>query len=359
MTLWEKVYFGNTLQTWLTALAVMAAALMVMWTLKNVIARYFSSIVLKEVPDVQAMVVKLRKRTRLFFLIVFAIYFGSLSLALPQIVNLWIKTLCVIFLIIQAGLWLDTVILFWLRYYQKIQAAEDAARATTIRILSFVVRLAIYSVVLILILDNLPGIEISTLLASLGIGGIAVALAVQNILSDLFASLSITFDQPFVIGDFIVVGDFYGTVESIGLKTTRLRSLSGEQLIFSNNDLLSSRIRNYKRMSERRVVFPVGVTYQTAPEQVRNIPVMIRRIIEGQDGIRFDRAHFKAYGDFALIFETVYYVLKPDYNEYMNIQQTINLAIYEQFREKGIEFAYPTQTLFIQGGTDGPAAERN
>ncbi len=172
---------------------------------------------------------------------------------------------------------------------------------------------------LLLALDNL-GVDVTALVAGLGVGGIAVALAVQSILGDLFASLSIVLDKPFVIGDFIIVGDLLGTVENVGIKTTRVRSLSGEQLIFSNADLLNSRIRNYGRMYERRVVFTVGVTYDTPRHKLE---------------------------DFSLDFETVYYVQDPAYNLYMDIQQAINLELYQRFADEGIEFAYPTQTLFL------------
>jgi small-conductance mechanosensitive channel len=201
--------------------------------------------------------------------------------------------------------------------------------------------------VLLLDLYNL-GVNITALVAGLGVGGIAVALAVQTILGDLFASLSIVLDKPFVVGDFLVVDDMLGAVEYVGLKTTRIRSLSGEQLVFSNSDLLSSRIRNYGRMFERRVSFDVGVTYQTPRDKLIKIPVIIRDAVEGQDKTRFDRSHFKAYGDFALVFESVYYVLGPDYNEYMDIQQAINLHLHECFEQEGIEFAYPTQTVFVK-----------
>ncbi|MGA9537034.1 MAG: mechanosensitive ion channel family protein, partial [Desulfobacterales bacterium] len=187
--------------------------------------------------------------------------------------------------------------------------------------------------------------------------GIAVALAVQNILSDLFASLSIVLDKPFVIDDFIIVDNYMGTVEHIGLKTTRLRSLSGEYLVFSNNDLLKSRIRNYTRMLERRVVFSIGVTYQTPLEKLKQVPATIRKIIESQEAVRFDRAHFQGYGDFALKFEVVYYVLNPDYNRYMDIQQSINLAIFESFEKEGIDFAYPTQQLYIGDQTTSNLAQ--
>lgn len=197
-----------------------------------------------------------------------------------------------------------------------------------------------------MILDNL-GVNITGLVAGLGIGGIAVALAVQNILGDLLASLSIVLDKPFVIGDFIVVDSLSGTIEHIGLKTTRIRSLSGEQLIFSNNDLLKTRIRNYKRMSERRIVFSFGIIYQTPTEKLKNVNKIVRDIIEKTENARFDRVHFKEYGDSSLNFEVVYFVIDPDYNIYMDVQESINLEIFRQFGEEGIEFAYPTQTLYV------------
>ena len=161
------------------------------------------------------------------------------------------------------------------------------------------------------------------------------------------ASFSIVLDRPFVIGDFIIVDDYLGTVEHIGLKTTRVRSLSGEQLVFSNADLLRGRVRNYKRMYERRVVFSIGVVYQTPYEKLKQIPTLIQEIIEAQEHVHFDRAHFRQYGPYSLDFEIVYWVKNPDYNVYMNIQQAINLAIFQRFEKEQIEFAYPTQSLYI------------
>jgi small-conductance mechanosensitive channel len=201
--------------------------------------------------------------------------------------------------------------------------------------------------VALLTLDNL-GIDITALVAGLGIGGIAVALAVQNIFGDLFASLSITLDRPFVVGDFLTVGEVLGTVESIGIKSTRLRSLSGEQIVMPNSDLLSSRVRNYGRMLERRVVFATAVTYETPIDLLERIPRLIREIVEAQTDTRFDRSHFAAHGAASLDFETVYYVRSPDYNRYMDIQQAINLAVYRRFAAEGIEFAFPTQTVFVR-----------
>jgi small-conductance mechanosensitive channel len=208
-------------------------------------------------------------------------------------------------------------------------------------------RFAIWSVVVLIALDTL-GVDITALIAGLGVGGIAVALAVQSVLDDLFASISIVLDKPFVVGDFVVLGDHKGTVENVGLKTTRIRALSGEQLVVSNSDLLSSRIQNFKRMQERRIVFEVGVVYGTPAEKLRTIPDTIREAVESRPNTRFERSHLKELGTSALTFESVYYMTVPDYDAYMDTQQAINLELYERFETQGVEFAYPTQTLFVR-----------
>jgi small-conductance mechanosensitive channel len=222
----------------------------------------------------------------------------------------------------------------------------NESREKELRGITVLISLVIWTLGIVFLLDNL-GFKISAVITGLGIGGIAVALAAQAILGDLFAYFVIFFDRPFEIGDFITVTDKAGSVEYIGLKTTRLRSLSGEQLVFSNKDLTDSRIHNYKRMMQRRIVFQLGVTYQTTQEKIKEIPGLVKQIIEKQPDISFDRGHFAKYGDFSLIFEFVYYVVSPDYNRYMDIQQAIYFDIYKEFEQRGIEFAYPTQTLFI------------
>ncbi|MGB5260215.1 MAG: mechanosensitive ion channel family protein, partial [Gammaproteobacteria bacterium] len=290
--------------------------------------------------------VEVLRRTRWLFLLITALFAGSLLLTLPERVRSVVNGAMVVALIVQAGIWLNALILFWAEGYRQRKLREDPESVTTMSAISFVGRMVLWSIILLLILDNL-GVDVTALVAGLGVGGIAVALAVQNILGDLFASLSIVIDKPFTVGDFLIIDDCLGSVEHIGLKTTRMRSLSGEQLVFSNADLLSSRIRNYGRMFERRVLFNIGVTYQTPRDQLIKIPTYIREAVELQASTRFDRSHFKEYGDFSLNFETVYYVLGPDYNTYMDIQQTINLRIHERFEEEAIEFAYPTQTLHL------------
>jgi len=226
---------------------------------------------------------------------------------------------------------------------------KRGADATRDRALKGVVSLAkalVWIIGTLFLLDNL-GFRISTVIAGLGIGGIAVALAAQTVLGDLFAYFTILFDRPFEIGDFVIVGDYMGVIERFGIKTTRIASLGGEQIVVSNKDLTDSRVRNYKRMAKRRVVFRLGVTYQTPASLLREIPGIVTEIFREIEGTTLDRVHFFSYGDFSLIYEIVYYVDGNDYTRYMDLQQKANLRIYEEFEKRKIEFAYPTQTLYL------------
>lgn len=212
---------------------------------------------------------------------------------------------------------------------------------------SSIIQVIIYTIALILFLDNM-GVKITSLITGLGIGGVAIAFAAQTILVDLFCCFTILFDKPFEIGDFIVSGEQMGTVEHIGIKTTRLRALSGEQLIFANSDLTNSRINNYKTMDERRVLFKIGVTYDTKYEELTMIPELIKNIIDSVKDTRFGRAHFSSYGPYSLNFEIAYYVLSNDYDKYMDINQAVNYQIKKIFDQHGISFAFPTQTIQIE-----------
>lgn len=346
MTLFETTYFGYSLLDWSLVVGLSLSSALVLQAVKHLLVRRFKSIAKRTSTRADDVVVDLISRTRFLFLLVIAFYFGSQYLELPPKPTRYITHLTLIVFLVQAALWGNRVIVLWFTEYLSRHRDSDAASATTMSVLSFIARVALWSILILMVLGNL-GFNITTLVASMGIGGVAVALASQNILGDIFASLVIAMDKPFVLGDFLIIDDILGTVEYIGLKTTRLRSLGGEQIIFSNGDLLKSRIRNYKRMYERRVVFGFGVIYQTTAEQLKRIPGMVREIIEAQDKTRFDRAHFKEYGDSSLNFEVVYYVRSPDYNVYMDIQQAINLALFERFAAEGIEFAYPTRTLYL------------
>jgi small-conductance mechanosensitive channel len=213
-----------------------------------------------------------------------------------------------------------------------------------VRGIILIVNGVLWVVGLIFLFDNL-GFNVTAILTGLGVGGIAIALAAQTILGDIFNYFVIFFDRPFEVGDFIIVDDKMGTVEYIGLKTTRLKSLSGEQIVISNSNLTNSRLHNYKRMQQRRVLFRFGILYETDPDKIERIPEIVREIVEKHSETRFDRAHFANFGQYSLEYEVVFYVLSADYNRYMDIQQAINIAIFRAFSKEGVAFAYPTYSI--------------
>lgn len=348
MKLLEATYYGNSVYSWIWALAVAVVVLVGLRVLQHVIGSRIRRFADRTETDLDDLVADIIGKTRFFFLLVVAVWAGSGMVTLPDNLDKMLKLVGIVVLFFQLTAWSGGLISFIVKRYLRFEMGDGAATAGLATAFTFLGKLALWSVLLILALDNL-GVNVTGLVASLGVGGIAVALAAQNILGDLFASLSIMLDRPFLVGDFIIVGDQAGTVERIGMKTTRVRSLWGEQLVFSNTDLLSTRIRNFKRMEQRRIVFSFGVIYQTPHEKLQQIPALLREIIEAERDVRFDRAHFKAYGDSSLNFEVVYWVLSPDYNVYMDRQQSINLALFRRFAEEGIEFAYPTRTLFLSG----------
>jgi len=339
-----------------TAAAAATCVFLALWTIRGLVRRKYAR--LATTPETEFLEIPLRaaSRTTLAFLLVVAVAAGATVFGLEGRAAAGLQKIVTIAFFWQAGLWVSTALVAWLDHRRKVTLEEDTAVAGSIGIIRFVARLAVWAMVLLLTLDTL-GIDITALVAGLGIGGIAVALALQNVLGDLLASLSIALDQPFVIGDFVIVGEHMGTVEYIGIKSTRVRSLTGEQIVMSNADLLSSRLRNYGRMYERRVVFSLGVTYETPRAKLLEIPSLLRKAVETEDGVRFDRAHFATFGPYSLDFEIVYHVLSPDYGRYMDVQQAINFRIHEAFEALGVDFAYPTQTLWLAGNA-GPDAQQ-
>jgi len=350
----DRVYFDNSLQNWLIATALVAVGVPILRFLIGKVAHRLAADSARTDTALDDVVAGLLKGTKFLFLLVIAIYLASLSLELASAVRVILRRMAMIALFLQAALWITESLNLLVERYRAARLEQDAASVTTMTALSFVAKVAVWSIALLLILDNF-GVEVTALVTGLGIGGIAVALALQSILGDLFASLAIVLDRPFVIGDFLKVDEYLGSVEAIGLKTTRIRSLSGEQVVLSNSDLLGSRVRNFGRMYERRIVFTIGVTYETPREKLEKIPGIIREAVEKQEDTRLDRTHWKGFGDFSLDFETVYYVTKPEYIVYMDAQQAINLDILRRFEEEGIEFAYPTQTIYASGIAAGAA----
>ena len=285
--------------------------------------------------------------TSRFLVLMVALLVGASLLDLPGRWESRLSQLWFVAVALQMGLWgMRAIGLGVRRYVDRHSSAGMTQVSASATLLSWGLRTLLWSVVMLAILSNV-GVNITAFVASLGVGGIAVALAMQNILGDLFASLAIAVDKPFEVGDFIAVGDITGTVQVIGLKTTRIRSLQGEQVVMSNTDLLKHTISNYRMMETRRIVFGFGVTFDATPEQAEAVPQVVRKIIEGLPQLKFDRAHFKAYGASALEYEVVYIVQDPAYGVYMDMQQAINLAMMREFKTLGVEFAFPTRTVHI------------
>lgn len=347
MEILDKIILGNSLNAWLLGLGTALGAFLLFLLIRRIFTLRLKALVRKTATGLDDFLIPLLEQTRWFSLLALAVWIGAQFLQLPEEIQLWFSRVIQIILVLQLGFWGSGLISYYISRKIALKIEEDHGDdATTLDAMGLLAKIALWVILALIILDNLD-IEISSLVASLGIGGIAVALAVQNILSDLFASLSITLDKPFSRGDFIVVDEFEGDVEDIGLKSTRIRSLSGEELVFSNMDLLNSRIRNYKKMEERRISFTIGVEYGTAAEKLERIPGLIEEIITPIPDLRFERAHFKSLGAYSLDFTIVYYVLVPEYAVYLDIQQRINLALYRRFEAEGIAFAFPTQTVLV------------
>lgn len=352
--MFQQLIANNTLNDWTFAVLAAGMFMLVMQLARRLVLHRLERISVQTPNVLDDFLVEVLGATRILLASALGLYLGSHFLTLPQTMGRWIDRLFGVALILQMGFWTTRGLLFWLKHkFSQGDANDQGARAMTLSLLSFLGRVVVWVLVLLFLLDNL-GINVTALVASLGIGGIAVALAVQNILGDLFASLSIAIDKPFVIGDFIVLGEQMGTVEHVGLKTTRLRSLSGEQIVMSNNDLLQARIHNYQRMAERRIAFTLGVTYDTPQSKLETIAALVEEAVRADAKARFDRTHFKAFGAFSLDFEVVYFVTEPDYRLYMDVQHGINLRLVRAFAQHNIAFAFPTQTLHLHTASPSP-----
>jgi small-conductance mechanosensitive channel len=344
----------NTVARWLAAAAILVACIGLFYLVKRVLVLRLQRLSARTATGFDDLFVDLVRRTRFFFVFMLALVATSYVLVLPARVHDVVEKLAVLAAAIQLMIWGNGVISFSMaRYASRHAGTAHGASETTVTALSYLGRFVLFLVILLIALDNL-GIRVTALVTGLGVGGIAVALAVQNVLGDLFGALSIVLDKPFVVGDAIAVDTFEGTVEHIGLKTTRVRAGSGEQLIFSNADLLRSRIRNFKRMEERRVQFALLLPQDTSPDAVERLPALLRDVVSGQPDVRFDRAHFKRIGEASLEFEVVYYLTTPDYAVYADTQQAINLALLRRLRDAGVSLALPTRAVVVRGGTGTP-----
>ena len=306
---------------------------------------------------VATTVVDVLEGTSRLLMLVAALLVGANMLDLPGRWESRLSQLWFVAVALQMGLWGMRAIGIGVRHYLARHGSTGMTQVgASATLMSWGLRTLLWSVILLAILSNV-GVNITAFIASLGVGGIAVALAVQNILGDLFASLSIAVDKPFQVGDFVVVGNVAGTVQMIGLKTTRIRSLQGEEVVMSNTDLLKQTISNYRPMRERRIVFTFGVPYDTPVDKVEAISGVVRNVVQAQPQLRFDRAHFKAFGANALEFEVVYIVEDASFNVYMDKQQSINLGLMREFDALGVQFALPTRTVHVASVQAGASAE--
>lgn len=351
----DHVLLRNPIGDWLIALGLTALIVLTLALLKPVLIRRFQRLQQRMPNSVQEPIIRSISATKTWLVALIAVDFGSGYLDLPHKVDKGLSELATIAFFLQMGLWGGTLIEQWIALSRRRQLGVNNGAATTLIGLGFIAKLVLWVVILLLLLDNL-GVNISALVASLGIGGVAVALAVQNILGDLLASLSIVIDKPFVLGDAIAVDGLSGTVESIGLKTTRIRADGGEQIVFANGDLLKSRLRNLKQMKERSITFGFGVLYQTRAEQLEAIPGLVRDIVAAQPDTRFGRAHFKGFGEGSFNFEVSYTLKTPDFMKYMDVQQAINLALVRAFNDRGIGFSLPSRMVVSEGGEAVPRA---
>ena len=343
--------YGNSLGHWGASVICGFAAYGALKAVKRRLIHYFASRHKVGSHVLSGIVGALARTTQHFFILALSVGTAEGVLLLPARADGILSAVVRIAIMLQLGLWGTALLSFWIARHLVERADQDPESASAAQIIKILGLVAVWSSVLLVTLGNF-GIDITGLVAGLGIGGIAIAFALQSILKDLFASLAIVLDKPFIVGDFIIFGEQLGVVERIGLKTTRVRSLWGEQITVSNDDLLTSRVRNYKRMTERRISFNIAVTYETPVEKLEKIPEWIRETIVAIDGTRFDRSHVATFEDYGPRVETVYYVLSPDYNLYMDIQQQINLTIARRFAQTNISFAYPTRRLLRSGALD-------
>ncbi len=342
--IWQTKFLWNTLGAWVLSLLAFLVTFTVLPLLKGYLSaqRYKWEQAGREVPLAVEVIAMLVSHTSRVFLFAGALAFAFTQLVFPKRIESVVHISIVLVFWFQVGSWGMAAVRFAVDRRARRAVGVDPALASSISIILFVAGLAIWGMAFLLALDNL-GVQIKPLLAGLGIGGIAVALAVQTVLGDLLASMSIALDKPFAIGDALQVDDISGTVEHIGVKSTRLRSISGEQVIVSNADILKSRVRNNSRLRERRAAFTLNVAYGTSSQKLRAIPGVVQEVIAAQPHTRFDRCHFMSYGEWALRFEVVYFVTVADYKVYADTLQTVNLALLERFEQIDVEFAFPAR----------------
>lgn len=346
----NRIYWGNALLDYLIAAAIIVVGIVLLKVIKKIVVVRFRKFSQNTTTDVDDFALKLIEKSILPLCYTLLVYYALKILNLAEPLQKVIHVALVVLFVFFVMRLLSYIIEYLLSKY--LQKEGRAQTKNAMRGVMIIVRIVLFTFGLIFLLDNL-GYDVVTILTGLGIGGIAIALAAQTILGDIFAYFSILFDKPFEIGDFLIIGDKLGTVAHIGIKTTRINSLSGEQIVYSNKNLLDSWIHNYSRMEKRRAVFGFNIPYDTAVDKIEAIPAIVKDIISSKENVAFDRAHFASFKESYLYFEAVYYSLSPDYTAYMNVQQAINLEIMRTFESMGVSFAFPSRSVWLHQSEAG------
>ena len=341
----QLLLLSNPLTDWLLAGVIGVAVWSLLWIARRLIASRYKKYSAARHRMPVRLLAYLIGNTKQFLFIAIALEAAQTSLILPDGVEHIVSNIVLILILLQVGLWAGRAVRFYLET-KELERGADQVFAGSLDVINFVARMLIWSLLILVALDNV-GVNITALLAGLGVGGVAVALALQNILGDLFASLSIALDKPFVVGDRLEIESYAGKVEHIGIKSTRLRSDTGEQIILSNADILKSRVRNFGRAQEQRALATIRVTYETPTEKLKRIPGLLESIVREQANVRFERCHLKTLGDSALHFELSYFVQQPSLNPMLDLQQAVNFRVIDEFRRLGVEFDYPTQRVIL------------
>ena len=343
----SQTFAGNTYFAYSLAGAVSLIVFLTLWIFRSIIFMRVQSIAGHTRTSLDDAIVQSLATMNSFLFFCISIYAATQILSVPDTLQKWINYAVLIVAIIYAARALQKILEYALNKIIEKNGQSELLDDTAQPFIATTASIIVWIIAFLLILQNV-GFNITTLLGGLGIAGIAIGFALQNVLSDMFAYVSIFLDKPFKIGDFIIVGTDMGTVQHIGIKSTRIKTLEGQELIMSNKELVESRINNYKRMERRRVVFSFGIAYETPIEKVKKIPGTVEEIISTMNDTTFDRAHFHQFGDFSLTFEVVYYLEISDYALYMDRQQEINLALMTYFEKNKIRFAYPTQRVYAK-----------
>ncbi|MGF1539555.1 MAG: mechanosensitive ion channel family protein [Pleurocapsa sp.] len=344
----KEQFLNNQISDYLIALIIFSAVVIVVRLLRRLVFQRLKNWAAKTPTTLDDHLVRITEKYSIPIIYLGGFYLSVTNLVLHPILDTTIEAILIILTTILGVKLINSLIKYLLRLYCVTNYRNNLNFESSINALLPAIRTVIWAIGILFLLDNL-GFNVSAIVASLGIGGVAVALASQGVLQDLFSYFAILFDRPFELGDFIIVAEYMGTVEYVGIKTTRIKSLDGEEIIIANRDLTDSRIRNYKRMKQRRIVFHLGIVYQTDKEQLAAIPTIIENIIQQTDNATFDRAHFCAYKEFSLDYEVVYFVEGNNYTRYMDVQQEINLKIKQEFDKQSIGFAYPVQVNYLRG----------